>query len=220
MVLVVALLVRSPKPTHTPRAPATAALPAEAMRFQDRKKQADKAASEELDERIHRTRLSVLRRDIAKLERDIRDYGSLEAAAAWYAHATLMSDMPEVRKLADSWKLDATTTKRLEEVYTQCVQQNSVARLQAMATVKQELVDESKERVLAISAKQGRLMDARILQTEVALMPLVGPARSDILRQYFDGSITDTPEYRKKSAQILSDIRAREIKATGKDPND
>jgi hypothetical protein len=89
-----------------------------------------------------------------------------------------------------------------------------------MATVKQELVDESKERVMAITLKQGRMMDARVLQTETELMPIVGPERSDILRQYFDGSITRTPEGRKKSAQILSDIRAREIKATGKDPND
>jgi hypothetical protein len=64
------------------------------------------------------------------------------------------------------------------------------------------------------------MMDARVLQTETELMPIVGPERSDILRQYFDGSITRTPEGRKKSAQILSDIRAREIKATGKDPND
>ena len=155
LALVLALLSRSPKPAHDPALPTTpGALPADAMRFQDRKKQADKAASEELDERIHRTRLSVLRRKIAKLERDIRDYGSLEAAAAWYANATLMADMPEVRKLANSWKLDATTTKRLEEVYTQCVKNDNLAWFESMATVKQELVDESKERVLAIAEKQ------------------------------------------------------------------
>ncbi len=190
------------------------------MRFQDRKKQAQEAATAQTNERIHQILVKTLRFDIEKLEREIKDHGSMETAAAWQAGAELRSELPEVRKLAASWKLDAATTKRLEEVYTQCVQQNCLARFQSMATVKQELVDESKERVMAITLKQGRMMDARVLQTETELMPIVGPERSDILRQYFDGSITRTPEGRKKSAQILSDIRAREIKATGKDPND
>jgi hypothetical protein len=170
-----------PKPAHTPVAPTTAALPADAMRFQDRKKQAQEAATAQTNERIHQILVKTLRFDIEKLEREIKDHGSMETAAAWQAGAELRSELPEVRKLAASWKLDAATTKRLEEVYTQCVQQNCLARFQSMATVKQELVDESKERVMAITLKQGRMMDARVLQTETELMPIVGPDSAPIL---------------------------------------